>query len=295
MGCGASKKGPAPQPAEPPAPQPAEPSAPAAVNTPSEAATSSAAIPASEVKSDETAAPAAVEVDAPVATEAVVPWKSLYGLLGMFSTSNHAETVAFLKKEGAEQMADVNEDAPMWTVLGQSSVNAEKVCWVGYFADKNAYNVTHKAAQEPGKGRADFPAEMMKHGANAEGGFPANMAGFTFGAMLHLENDAKLPTTGYAVVASRQLADAEAAAAFVEAEKSHWAQLMAGGAKESLCRVTLFGPGADVPLPWVPAGEVRTLHQWVSKEAYEASAPSIRDGDESTDVFGEPEHFVATR
>ena len=56
--------------------------------------------------------------------------------------------------------------------------------------------------------------------------------------------------------------------------------------------VTLFGPGADAPLPWVPAEEVRTLHQWVTKEAYEASAASIRGGDETMDEFGEGlEHY----
>jgi len=225
----------------------------------------------------------------PAAPATTPDWKPLYGLLGMFSSTDAAATIAFLTKEGKEQMADKNEDAPMWTVLGQSGVNAEKVCWIGYFDDKDAYNVTHKAAQEPGKGRANFVEEMMKHPVNAEGGWPGNMAGFTFGNMCHLENNRL--TTGFAVVVTRKLADAAAATAFVEAEKSHWAALMAGAAKESLCRVTLFGPGADAPLPWVPAEEVRTVHQWVSKEAFEASVSAIRGGDETTDSFGTPQTY----
>ena len=140
----------------------------------------------------------------------------------------------------------------MWTVLGQreSQSNAadgdkdkgegkdDKVCWVAYFEDREAYHVTHKAAQEPGKGRANFTDEIMKHPVNVEGGFPANMVGFTFGPMLHLENS--WLSTGFAMVVSRKLPDAVAAAAFLEAEKSHWAELMANEAKDSLCRVTLF-------------------------------------------------------
>lgn len=239
----------------------------------------------------------AVEASAGAPAEATLVadmvWQSLYGLLGMFSTADAAETSAFLTKEGQEQMADANEKAPMWTVLGQSTSNAEKVCWVAYFDDKDAYNVTHKAAQEPGKGRAVFVDEIMKHAANVDGGYPANMAGFTFGDIQHLENPATL-ATGFAVVVSRKLADADAAAGFVESEKSHWAGLMNGAAKDSLCRVTLFGPGADVPLPWVPAEEVRTLHQWVSKEAYDSAQDSIRGGDETADWFGGPQHFTKT-
>ena len=113
--------------------------------------------------------------------------------------------------------------------------------------------------------------------------------------MLHLETPASERSTGFAVVALRKLPDAEAAAAFVESEKTHWSALMEGAASESLCRVTLFGPGADAPLPWVGDTEVRTVHQWVSKEGYEAAKGEIRDGDESTDTFDEPTHMFKVK
>eukprot|EP01052_Picozoa_sp_SAG31_P017417 SAG31_NODE_1190_length_9465_cov_4.082746_9_plen_264_part_00 len=124
---------------------------------------------------------ALVEADggAPTATDDSAAddgaWQSRYGLNGMFSTTDAAATAAFLRKEGGEQMADVNEDSPAWTVLGQSTANPEKVCWCAYFKDKDAYTVTHKAAQEPDKGRANFTEEIMKHAVNADGGLPANM------------------------------------------------------------------------------------------------------------------------
>ena len=54
-------------------------------------------------------------------------WQQCYGLLGAFSSKAAQDTVAFLKKEGAEQVSDKNERAPAWTVLGQSKETPEKV------------------------------------------------------------------------------------------------------------------------------------------------------------------------
>lgn len=98
-------------------------------------------------------------------------------------------------------MADKNERAPMWTVLGVPAEDKDKACWVAYFEDKKAYWEEHKNAQEIGMkdgSRTDVNAAFKAHGLHDD--MMMNMGGGYMGPMWHLEGKSNTPLASALIV-----------------------------------------------------------------------------------------------
>lgn len=199
-------------------------------------------------------------------------WQQRYGILGAFSTKAPQDTISFLTKEGEEQVNDKNERAPGWTVLGQPSEQPEKVYWAAYFEDYDAYHTDHKSAQEPGKGRANFVGSMMPAALHEE--FPRNLAGGHMGKIWHLENPNKV-SAGFAVLETFTAPNEQAAQEIVDTHKKH------AKIHDACSRITIYGPGADMPPGSFDPLIVHVLSQWVSQEKYDSCKQSAASSQEA--------------
>jgi len=197
-------------------------------------------------------------------------WAGCYGVVGTFATHNIAASVSLLDKEGQAQLADGDEKAPAWAVLGaptggDGSQDKARVWWVAYFESSASYHTDHKEAQKKEARQAFLPKmrEML-----LTGNMMQDMAGGHMGSFLHLENPAAKGQASFALLNIVTGTSMEAAACIVDIQKR--ASTVSVQASRGKClRVTIAGPPGDHPGgDSTPA--VYILEQWTSEPDYES-------------------------
>ena len=174
-------------------------------------------------------------------------WKTLYGEVGTFSTKEVNPSTKLLHDEGKEQMADTEERAPAWAVLGgptggSGKFDTDKVWWMTYFEDEDAYHTDHKNATMK-QSRAGFLSKIM--GKMLYGDMMKDMQGGYLGPIMHIENPAAgRSQAGFALLTFVTGASLDDAAIIVEMEKKH-TQVNVLTSRGKCLRVSIAGPGGD--------------------------------------------------
>jgi len=210
------------------------------------------------------------QLPAPMADIKAV-WVEQFGVLGRFSAKDVALAVAFLKQEGQDQMGDINEKSPAWTVLGASHAQPEKSSWIAYFENYDAYFTHHKNAQNmEGSTRANVMQAFLEHGLHKN--FPENMGGGYMGTICHLENPASglYMHEGFVALEIINAKDEDAAQKLLALAKTQGTAVMAAN-PDCCVRITVMGPGGDQTFPEKDPKKLMVVQQWASKEAFTAA------------------------